>query len=263
VIEIERHLSFARTLALAAENSILRLYQNCSVNIKSDGSEVTEADHEAERIMREMIKRVYPAHDILGEEFGGDERTSNECCWVLDPIDGTASFALGLPTFGTLVALCINGEPVVGVINFPAMGEMVYAAKGKGCWFESRTATATRLHVGVPVRLSKAMISVSGIHNSDLVSEKAPYALTPLILQTKKLRFISDCVQHALVCQGRLHAAIDTKMHPWDIAALVPCVEESGGVASSLSGQRDGIVFAGSLLTSCDRVLHDQIIELL
>ncbi len=263
MMEIQKYLSFARALVLAAENPIMHLYQHCAVSFKSDGSEVTDADREAEQIMREMITRVYSTHDMLGEEFGGDLKTNNEFQWVLDPIDGTASFVLGLPTFGTLVALLMYGEPVLGVINFPAMGETVYAAKGLGCWFESRNATRMQLNVSPPVELQGATISVSGIHNSDVAGTKGPFALTSLIAQTKKLKVISDCVQHALVCKGKLHAAIDTEMKPWDIAALVPCVEEAGGIASSLSGRREGIVFGGSLLTSCDRSLHDKIVDVL
>ena len=122
-----------------------------------------------------------------------------------------------------------------------------------------------KIRVGSKVGLKEAVVSAAGVHNSNIhtTSGQVPWNLSGLIHQVKKLRFCGDCLQHALVCRGRIHAAVDTLMQPWDSAAIVPCIEEAGGIATTLSGQREGIVFGGSLITSCDTPLHHEILELL
>jgi histidinol-phosphatase len=138
-------LEFALALAETAEAEILPAFRNCAVDWKPDGTEVTVADRRAEEAMRKVIGKRLPGHRVLGEEFGGPQEPTNDPLWVLDPIDGTASFAVGLPIFGTLIAYVENGEPQLGVIHFPAMGETVYAARGEGCW--------SRLRGGAPQRV--------------------------------------------------------------------------------------------------------------
>lgn len=257
-------LATALELADLAEARILPHYQRCAVNLKADGSEVTQADREAEQAVRERLAQRHPGHAVLGEEFGG-EREAAARQWIIDPLDGTSAFALGLPLFGTLIAYAEHGEPRVGVIHFPVLGETVYAARGLGCWYRRRGEAAERVQVRAPASLDQAVVSASGVHASDIQpgADGAAYALTPVIRQARKFRVCGDCMQHALVCRGSLHAAIDTIMQPWDIAALVPCIEEAGGVASTLDGRRDGIVFGGSLLASCDAALHRQVLALL
>src|SRR5215831_6981848 len=133
---LDKHeiLQFALSLADVAERQILPVYRNCTVTLKTDGSEVTEADRLAEEAMREVIAKRCSNHEILGEEFGGIHESTSRPTWILDPVDGTTSFALGLPLFGTLIGYMENDEPLVGVMHFPALGETVFAAKGIGCW---------------------------------------------------------------------------------------------------------------------------------
>lgn len=257
-------LSTALELADAAETRILPHYQRCAADLKADGSEVTQADREAEQAVRALLAQRHPDHAVLGEEFGG-ERGAAAQQWIIDPLDGTSAFALGLPLFGTLIAYAENGEPKVGVIHFPVLGETVYAAKGLGCWYRRRGEAAGRVQVRAPVPLEQAVVSASGVHASDIQPgpDGSAYALTAVIRQARKFRVCGDCMQHALVCRGSLHVAIDTVMQPWDIAALVPCIEEAGGVATDLDGRRDGIVFGGSLLATCGAALHRQVLALL
>jgi histidinol-phosphatase len=259
-------LEFALSLAGTAEAAIMPVFRHCSVSFKSDGTEVTDADKRAEEVMREAIGKRYPKHLVLGEEFGGPQKPTNESLWVLDPIDGTTSFAAGLPIFGTLIAYLEGGEPQVGVIHFPAMGETVYAAKGSGCWIHVRgEANPQRVRVSQTANISDAFISAGGTKPSDI--EPPPTGpcvkLSSLILRPRKFRFISDCVQHALVAQGRIDAAIDPEMNPWDVAALIPCVEEAGGVISDLGGVREHLTWQSSLLSSSTPVLHAQILRVL
>lgn len=270
----QQFLDFARQVADKAEAAILPHFHDHVVSFKSDGSEVTIADRQGEQVMRDLISQTYPSHDILGEEFGesGPDTagsSSSRYRWVLDPIDGTAWFTLGVPLFGTLVALLEDNEPIVGVIHLPGIGETVYAAKGLGCWFQSRhQATGSdpvKVQVRSPVALEDAIASTTGLHSTNVSHNpgEIPYRMTTLINSVRKFRFCSDCNQHALVARGKLHVAVDTLMNPWDIAALVPCVEEAGGIVTNLAGDRDNIVFGGSLITSCGEPLHSTVRQLL
>jgi histidinol-phosphatase len=259
-------LEFALSLAAAAEAAIMPVFRHCAVTFKSDGTEVTDADKRAEEVMREAIGKRYPKHLVLGEEFGGSQKPTDESLWVLDPIDGTTSFAAGLPIFGTLIAYLQNGEPEVGVIHFPAMGETVYASKGSGCWMHIRGESNPRqVRASRTAEISEAFISAGGTKPSDIEpgATGSCCKLSSLILKPRKFRFISDCVQHALVAQGRIDAAIDPEMNPWDIAALIPCVEEAGGVISDVSGIRENLTWQSSLVSSSTPRLHAQILRVL
>jgi len=258
-------LDFSLELAMAAEAQIMPRYLNCAVGRKQDGSEVTEADRRAEEAIRELLARHCSSDGILGEEFGETDATSGDAQWVVDPLDGTAWFTLGVPLFGTLIARLEKGVPVLGVIHLPVTGETVYAGVGLGCWFKTHDQPPIQVRVASATTLTGAFVSASGVHSTGIQSGagEVPYNLTDVIASSGKFRFCGDCLQHALVCRGRLHAAIDTLMKPWDIAAIIPCIEEAGGIASALSGERENIIRGGSLLTSCDGALHRSLIEML
>lgn len=267
---LSSYLEFALATARDAGVLIMSHFRRCDADYKPDGSEVTVADREAELLIRAAIARQYPEHDILGEEFGrkGAEtapRSDGRPLWIIDPIDGTTSFTWGIHAFGTLIALLINDEPVVGVIHMPALDESVFATKGGGCWFRAGRAEADRVRVAACNGLSAALVSASGVQASDIGPEddSPRYGLSRVLSRARKLRFCGDCLQHALVCRGRIHAAIDTIMQPWDIAALIPCIEEAGGVATSMTGERRDVVFSGSLLTSANHTLHRELLEAL
>ena len=257
-------LDLALDLAHTAEDEILPRFRSVSVTEKPDGTEVTEADREAERVMRERLADERPDHAVLGEEFGDSGPDDARYRWVLDPVDGTAGFTIGVPIFGTLVALLDDGEPVIGVIHFPAMEETVYAARGEGCWFRT---IDEEIDVTVdPVEsLDDATVTTTALHSSDVTAtpDQTPYRLTDLVRRAGKFRFVTDCLQHALVARGRTHAAVDTLMHPWDVAALVPCVREAGGVAQPLDPDADDVVFGGSLVTAGSESLLREVRTLL
>jgi histidinol-phosphatase len=172
-----------------------------------------------------------------------------------------------VPLFGTLIGLLVDGEPVVGVIHLPALGETVWATRGGGCWFglAGSVEKPQRVQVASPVPLERAFVSTTGTHGSDLRERPGEpcFQLGAVIRAAGRFRFVGDCMQHALVCRGRLHAAIDTIMSPWDTAALIPCLREAGAVATALTGEPDNVVFSGSLLASCDVNLHREIVALI
>ncbi len=267
---MQEYIDFALELALAAADVILPFYQGTfDVEMKDDRSPVTEADRRAEALMRERIEQRYPEHGILGEEFG-EKRSASKLKWILDPIDGTVSFVNGVPLFGTLVALAEAGEPLLGVIHFPALNETVWAAKGRGCFYGKKPAAVRRCE-----RLADAVVCASGMHGTDVeiinnpngpfddeLDEKPVVALSALIRRANNFRGWGDCYGHALVATGRADVMVDPVMSPWDIAALVPVIEEAGGKVTDLDGNRDGIIESGSLVSTAGAI-HEEVLNLL
>ena len=240
----------------AADRITLGHLHRVEIHHKADGSEVTVADKAAERLLRRHLRAAWPHDAVLGEEYGGTlERVGR--CWLLDPIDGTASYVLGLPMFGTLVSLLIDGEPVFGCIHLSALKETTYAARGFGCWQTRDGARARRVRVAAPRAISVAQIGLTSVKESDLARRRGPWRLTNLARSAGRLRLVGDCVQYALLCRGALDAGIDPILKPWDIGAIVPCVLEAGGFVSDLNGEAARIVERTSLVAaSSARLRH-------
>lgn len=258
-------LSFALELVAAASREIIPQFHSAVVEAKADGTVVTAADRRAEAAMRALIQKTYPSYGILGEEQG-ETAGIEEYQWVLDPIDGTASFALGIPKFGTLVALLDRGHPRIGVVHLPFTSETLFAESGEGCWYTRNRSEPERVLVNrLPTSLDVASVSVGGVENTEIRPGKRSrnYRLSRLLRRANRVHFVGDCVQHMLVARGRLDAALDTVMSPWDSAALVPCIEEAGGIVSTADGNTEGITFGGSLLTSSNAALHESILRLI
>jgi histidinol phosphatase-like enzyme (inositol monophosphatase family) len=198
------------------------------ITTKADGSPVTIADKQAEEKLRELIRREYPDHGILGEEFGR-ERPDSEFLWIIDPIDGTKSFVRGVPLYGVLIALEYRKECVIGVIHHPALGETVRAAKGLGCFWNDHRATVSS--VDDP---KKAMILCT---NGASFHKKDPELLSALLDRVTLWRGWSDCYGYTLVATGRAEVMLDPAMAPWDCAALKPILEEAGGTFTNWEGE--------------------------
>jgi histidinol-phosphatase len=258
-------MSFALELAASGSGEILPRFPVGTMDYKKDGSVVTDADRAAERAMRERIKKTYPSHGVLGEEeeeFIGSEKLQ----WILDPLDGTRAFTLGVPMFGILIGLLEQGMPRLGVIHLPVTNETLYAETGKGCWYTRGKANPTQVFVDDTVwDLKNATLSLWGVDGSEFRrgTTDRRYHLQGILHTAQHLEFLGGCVQHFLVAKGDLHAALDAVMHPWDIAAVVPCIREAGGVVSTLDGDYEDVVFGGSLLSSCNRELHEEVIHVL
>ena len=256
-------LRFARRAAEAAAAPIVQRFLQTAVTRKPDGSEVTEAYREAERVLRRLIREFYPSAAILGEEEGGPARAVDGDLWIVDPIDGTRSFITGSPLFGTLIGLVRDGQPVLGVAHLPLLGESLYAAVGHGCWWQRGDAAPIACHVR-DTPLADAYICLTHPDGTDLrpLGHPEPLRLNALLDATAGARWGGDLYAHVLVARGGLQLAVDAVMQPWDIAALVPCIREAGGVATTLSGD-DDVVFGGSLVTATSRLLLDTALDLL
>lgn len=224
-------LELALDAAVEAGRITLQYFQTRSfeTEIKEDNSPVTIADKLAEKRLIGMIRARYPDHAILGEESGASDGSA-PVTWILDPIDGTKNFICGLPFYGVLVGVEIEGTVAVGVAHFPALGETYYASTGGGAYWNGR-----RIRVSTVSDLAQAVVLTTNTRAFDRHPDKAA-AHEHLAAGAKMYRSWGDCYGHVLVASGRAEVMLDPKMSPWDSAALMPIVEEAGGVFTDWSG---------------------------
>jgi histidinol-phosphatase len=204
------------------------------VEWKADRSPVTQADRGAEQRIRERIERYYPTHGILGEEFG-EKPASDATCparWILDPIDGTFSFIHGVPLYSVLIGFEWAGRMLAGVIHMPALRETVYAARGLGCYLDGR-----RARVSDTANLEHATLLTGGGKMFDKTGRGG--AFDAMRKACGVHRSWCDGYGYALVATGRADISLDAAMNIWDIAALVPVIEEAGGRITDWSGRAD------------------------
>ncbi len=235
--ELRRRFELAVDLAWHAGHISLRYFQtDLEVSEKGDGTPVTAADRDTEALLRETLEQRFPEDGILGEEFG-ETASKNGLTWVLDPIDGTKSFIHGVPFYGLLMALLEDDEPLLGVMHFPALAETVAAYRGGGCHWNGR-----RCHVSAVADLSRALATASDIpdpHSASVLQERPRVEATHRLLQAAGLRRTwGDCYGYALVATGRAEVMIDPVVNLWDIAPVLPIIEEAGGRFTSFGGRR-------------------------
>lgn len=248
-------LEAAEELARGAGEITLRYFgDRVPADSKGDGSPVTLADREAELFLREGIRRRFPHHGILGEEFG-EEGAGSEVRWILDPIDGTRSFMRGVPLYGVLVGIESEGEPVVGVAHFPALGgEMVSAALGLGCRWNGRVARVSET----------TTVEGAGLLTTDpervLATPELSRGWRDLSGRTDLVRSWGDAWGHVLVATGRAEIMVDAVLSPWDAAPLLPILQEAGGRFTDLSGA--STIHGGSGV-STNGLLHDEVLRVL
>ena len=247
---LETFFDFAVSAAWQAGRQTLAHYQTgVAVHRKLDRSLVTEADRNAEELLRRLITARFPDHSIVGEEFGSDDKRSSHR-WIIDPIDGTNTFVRGVPFYGVLVALEVDGEPVVGVSYFPALDEMIGAAKALGCYWNGR-----RTRVSAVTRLGEACVAYT---DSRGVRERLGQAWDALQDATALQRGWGDCYGHCLIATGRADVMLDPRMNPWDCAALIPIVQEAGGRFTDWNGR---VVGDGGDAVSTNGALHAEILR--
>ncbi len=241
-------LDFAQAAAAAeaaadrARGEILTRFRSVETETKSDGSPVTEADRAAERAIRETLRAAYPDFAILGEEYGAEGGTDSPC-WVIDPIDGTIGFSRGIPLFATLIALVVDGDPVLGLIDLPGTGERYVGWKGGGC---RRNGKPTR--VSQETDLRRAIVSHGDPYCFDAWGERPVFER--MAREIPLLRGYTDAFGHAQVLGGGVAAMVDLHLNPWDAAATQILVPEAGGRCLTLPERRGklGLVFGSPAL---------------
>ncbi len=256
--EIAERLRFAVEIAGEAGDVTLRYFrrQDLLIETKADQSPVTIADRSAEELLRRRIDEQFSRDAIIGEEFG--ERTGQSGFqWVLDPIDGTKSFIHGVPLYTTLVAVLQNGDPQLGVIHTPALGETVYAALGGGCWhLRKAQAEPQQARVSTVASLSEGLLLTSEIEGFREHQRHDALELFMRLQQTARLaRTWGDGYGYLMVATGRAEVMIDPIMNLWDAAPLLPIIEEAGGHFSDWNG--NPTIRAGEAIAANGRVTDE------
>jgi myo-inositol-1(or 4)-monophosphatase len=244
--------AFVDELATVSGEAILPFFRT-SLGVEDKGSAagfdpVTAADRAAETAMRTLIKRSFPEHGIVGEEYG-NERTDAEFVWVLDPIDGTKSFIAGLPIWGSLIALTRNGTAVFGMMHQPFIGER-FTGDGGASRYRG-PAGERELHVRPCATLADAMLFTT----SPQLMNAADRAVFGRVEAAVKLsRYGGDCYPYCMLAAGHVDLVIEAGLKPHDIAALIPIIEGAGGVITSWEGST--AVQGGRVVAAGDKRVH-------
>lgn len=270
---MDGRVQFAFDLAIAAGNTTLQFFRTNQYQVerKRDKSPVTQADKNAEETVRKLIAQRFPADAILGEEFGTVAGNS-QFEWIIDPIDGTKSFISGVPLYSTLVGMTMNGEPTIGVIAIPALGEIIVAAKGLGAWYGAippNTLLATQLDNNHPIDIEMTRAHVSRqpkLEDGLLLTSQSDNFVhrnaTSAYLALESLAYITrtwgDGYGYLLVATGRAEVMVDPIVNPWDVAAVAPVITEAGGRFSTWDGHYD--IRKNHCLGS-NGLVHDQVIS--
>ena len=252
-------VAFAHRLAdRAGEISLAAFRQGLTVERKADRSPVTEADRSAEAALRQMIEASYPAHGVVGEEYGSD-RADAEFVWVFDPIDGTKAFITGNPQFGNLIALMHQGRPILGVINMPAQQDRWLGAKGHPTRFRDRRGEQLCRTRPCP-RLADATFRTI---SPELFAGGLEAVHERLRSTVQLALYGGDCFSYGQVASGWLDLVVEAGLGVYDYLALVPVVEGAGGLMCDWQGQRLGLQSDGRVLCVGDPALGDEVLELL
>ena len=245
-------LALAIEAARAAGAVAMRYFNSeLQIDTKPDRTPVTQADREAEALIRQMIAAQHPDHRFLGEEMGGQAAAGN--VWIIDPIDGTKNFIRGLPVFAVQLALHHDGIPVLGVSFAPVLDELLAAERGLGA-----TCNGVPIRVSRISRLEESFVSHGGIDVFDTQGRTA--ALVELGRRVTSIRGHGDFYGYHLLARGKVDAMLEASIAPWDVAALRVIVTEAGGRFTDLDGASSELL-ASSLATN--GLLHDEIAALL
>jgi len=216
---------------------------------------VTAADRAAEAAMRALIKRTFPEHGVVGEEFGA-ERPDAEYVWVLDPIDGTKSFICGMPVWGTLIALTRRGEPIYGMMHQPFIREH-FSGDGRGARYRG-PAGERALRVRECASLADAVLCTT----SPLLMNDGDRARFERVEKEVRLsRYGGDCYAYCVLAAGHVDLVIETELKPHDVLPLIPIIEGAGGIITSW--ENGSARNSGRIVAAGDKRVHTRALEVL
>ena len=256
-------VSFVDDLATASGETILPFFRTAlEARDKNAGGAfdpVTEADHAAETVMRRMIAQAFPAHGVLGEEFGS-ERLDAEYVWVLDPIDGTKSFISGMPVWGTLIGLQRGGVPCYGLMNQPFTGERFSgdgaSARWRGPGRRGREERALRTRPCPTLAEATIMTTHPALLEADSLQR-----FRTVEARTRLSRYGGDCYAYCMLAAGHVDLVVESGLKPYDIVALIPIVRGAGGVVTTWDGGDPAT--GGRIVASGDPRVHAEALALL
>jgi inositol-phosphate phosphatase/L-galactose 1-phosphate phosphatase/histidinol-phosphatase len=255
MLDLNKTELFVHKLVDKSGEEIRKHFRNIdNIVTKEDKSPVTIADKNAEQILRDMIISAYPDHGITGEEFGSININARYK-WIIDPIDGTLSFMIGRPIFGTLLALLDNGKPIVSVIDQPINKERWIASVDNGCKFNGNLVKTRKC-----MDISNAVIATTSLDYFNTNKKKNFYNLSK---SAKHVVYGGDCYLYALIASGFLDLAIDSCLKAHDFLPIIPIIEEAGGIITDWQGEKLNQNSIGDIIISGDINIHKQAIKLL
>jgi myo-inositol-1(or 4)-monophosphatase len=216
---------------------------------------VTAADRAAELAMRTLIRKKFPAHGIIGEEFG-PERSDAEFVWVLDPIDGTKSFISGMPAWGTLIALTRSGRPVFGMVHQPFIGER-FSGDGLAATYRGPAGNRALMVRPCPA-LAEAVLYTTSPRLMN-ATDRAIFARVEELVRLS--RYGGDCYSYCMLAAGHVDLVIETELKPHDVAALIPIISGAGGIVTTWNGKAPES--GGRIVAAGDRRTHAAALALL
>lgn len=259
--EISQRLSIALRLAEEAAKGIMHHFEKWAdrdaigLERKRDGSHVTRADREAEQLIRDLLARECPDDAVLGEELGEREGRSGYR-WIVDPIDGTASFVCGVPLFGTLIGVEHQGRCVAGVIHLPAMRETVFGGPGLGATHRRDYGDGLYIdkpaHVSGVRELADAVLVTTSIDYYRRGGYESLYSRCSSVVNMT--RGWSDAYGFLLVATGRADVIVEPLVKAWDVAAIYPVIEAAGGVSRDFEGGQD--IHAGHVVSGNEALVR-------
>jgi len=250
--QLNEYKNFCRLLAQASADVIKMYFRNdVSVESKADNSPVTIADKKAEEVMRELIMKHCPDDGIIGEEYGNINEDA-EYTWILDPIDGTKSFICGAYSFGTLIGLLKNGQPVLGVYNHPIFNDFLIGDNQETRINGEKTAVRNCSELNKAVLLTTDHLNIEKYQDTKKFNK--------LINKVKLYRNWGDCYGYYLLATGYADIMIDPIMSPWDLLPLIPIIKGAGGVITDYQGN-DPV--KGKSAVASSPYIHSDIISIL
>jgi histidinol phosphatase-like enzyme (inositol monophosphatase family) len=254
----QNYLYFALKLADESRQIILSNIKSTvsenhiSFESKEDQSPVTKIDQEVERKLRSFINQEYPEHGCLGEEQP-PLRLEAEFVWVIDPVDGTKAFITGLPVYSTLIALCYQGKPFLGVMDFPATKERIWALDGHSCLFDGSPCRARPL----------GPEPIMAITNPEALSQKEREAVSAIRKEMNFAVYGGSSYVYGQLARGRLDLAIDSGLDPFDYCAVDVVIRVAGGVMTDWEGQPLTIKSGNRVLAVGDAKLHEKTLKII
>ncbi len=218
---------------------------------------VTKADRAAERIISQTLKRDYPDHGLIGEEYG-TRPAGGRYQWIVDPIDGTRAYIMGSPLWGTLIGLVDNGAPMLGLMDQPFTGERVWSAETASYW---------RLRDGAPKKLKTRSCRIlddailTSTHPDMFVGAHQSQALLKLKSSVRMTRFGGDCYGYALLAAGFVDLIVESGLKTFDIMPLIPIIERAGGVVTTWDGKP--ATGGGNIIAAGDARVHEAAMRLI
>lgn len=254
-------MAFFHELADAADKETLPRFRSpIDLHVGSKRKEdfrfdpVTDADREAERVMRALINANFPTHSVMGEEFG--ITGSGPIQWVLDPVDGTRPFLCGLPVWGTLIGLTINGLARMGMMGQPFTRERFWA-DGQQAWCSGPNGIS-RLNTRKAISLDQAILHTT---SPEPIPRHPSVNFAALDAGTLMTRYGGECYAMAMLAAGQIDICFEYALQPYDIMAFIPIIEQAGGVVTTLQGERPES--GGQILASGDPRIHELALKLL